>query len=298
MKTIRLAFILALLFLVAGCATAPLAPVLDMQNVRLISDQQYYFGEGADPVRHLLDIYLPKSGTNWPTVLILHGGAWIVNDKSVIGNLGYALANAGVAAVCANYRLYPQAKHPQQVNDLTRALHWTRMHLIGRGADTDNLFIIGYSAGAPLAALTALDPGYLWPFNLNPRILRGVITISGVYDVKEIPWPLRFVFTSSPQVWKKASPILHVRGDAPPFLILHAQDDITLTKTKSVKVQSRLFYEALKRAGTEVSLYEIPDCNHDQVVEQAGRRPDSETFGRIMEFINVNKLSQDPSAKD
>ena len=288
----RIRFLLALFVLgiMLGCSPRPpLPPLLPIENVCTIQDQPYFFLPGRDETRHRLDIYLPTVGKDWPTALILHGGAWIVNDKSVIGNLGQALAHQGVAAVCINYRLFPSAQHPAQVTDLVRALRWTKTHLPAYGANTDDMFLIGYSAVALLVALAALDPKYLKTHGMHSKDLRGVAVVSGVYDVEVIPPPLRLVFTNRPEVWTEASPIWHVRADAPPFLVLYGERDIVLSERKSVKKQSYLFVEALKKASASVSIYEVPHSNHDQVMEQVGRQADSPTLRRLLDFISANR---------
>jgi len=261
--------------------------------VHVIQDVRYFQGSDKDARRHSLDIYLPTQGTNWPTAVVVHGGGWVVNDKSVVENLGYALANAGVAVVCPNYRLFPHTRHPAQVLDVARAVSWTRRNLAEYVADTDNFFLIGYSSGALLTALIALDARYLQAEGLDPNELRGVAVLSGIYEVNAVPMPLRLVFTHHREVWQEASPINHVRSDAPPFLILYAEHDLALTGSVSVEAQSHAFYKALKKIGVSVEIKEVANCNHDGIVEQVGRQPTSETLTFLLDFLPADGSDDD-----
>jgi acetyl esterase/lipase len=50
-------------------------------------------------------------------------------------------------------------------------------------ADLDRVFISGHSAGGHLASLVAVDPQYLREQQVEPSFIKGVISISGVYQV-------------------------------------------------------------------------------------------------------------------
>ncbi len=273
-----------------ACHSTKLPPISGKEKVTVLKNVRYYQGDDMDPLGHSLDIYLPNHRANWPTAVVVHGGGWVVNDKNVVANLGYALANAGIAVVCSNYRLFPKAQHPAQVRDVARAISWTKENLGDHGADTDNLFLIGYSSGALLTALAALDKQYLQEEGLNPNILNKVVVISGIYDVKAVPMPLRLVFTHHPKIWQEASPINHIRPDAPPFLILYAEHDFAITDQLSIKEQSQVFYDVLLKNGVSVDIKEIANCNHDGIVEQVGRGEKSDTLAILLDFIGGRYL--------
>jgi dipeptidyl aminopeptidase/acylaminoacyl peptidase len=57
--------------------------------------------------------------------------------------------------------------------------------------------------------------------------------------------------------WIEASPLYRVFPEAPPFLIIHGeQDDVVYVE------QSRKFYDALRQAGIEASLHLLPGQGH------------------------------------
>ena len=99
-----------------------------------------------------------------PTLLQIHGGAWIVGSKNEQGiPLMLHLAARGWVCVSANYRLSPRATFPDHLVDVKRAIAWIREHGAEYGANPDFLVVTGGSAGGHLAALVALtanDPEY------------------------------------------------------------------------------------------------------------------------------------------
>src|SRR5947209_6101335 len=54
-------------------------------EVRRVLDVPYYDGPGKDDFRHRLDLYLPKGRTDYPVVVLVHGGAWIMGDNRCCG---------------------------------------------------------------------------------------------------------------------------------------------------------------------------------------------------------------------
>ena len=90
-----------------------------------LRDVAYYDDAQADAHRHKLDLYLPKGQKDFPVVVFVHGGAWMLGDNRCCGlysSVGEFLASQGIAAVLPNYRLSPSVKHPEHIKDVARAL--------------------------------------------------------------------------------------------------------------------------------------------------------------------------------
>jgi acetyl esterase/lipase len=154
--------------------------VLRLNNV------PYRDGPCADDRRQQLDLFLPKGRTDFPVVVLVHGGAWMVGDNRCCGlqsSVGEFLASQGVGAVLPNYRLSPAVRHPEHVRDVARAFAWTRAHIAEYGGRPDQLFLAGHSAGGHLAALLATDETYLRAEGLSTADVKGVVAISGVYRI-------------------------------------------------------------------------------------------------------------------
>jgi acetyl esterase/lipase len=151
-----------------------------------LRDVSYYDGADADAHRHTLDLYLPRGKRDFPVVVFVHGGAWMMGDNRCCGlqsSVGEFLASQGIGAVLPNYRLSPNVKHPEHAKDIARAVAWTKTHIGNHGGDPSQLFLMGHSAGGHLVALLATDSRYLNNEGMSVAHLRGVIAVSGVYRI-------------------------------------------------------------------------------------------------------------------
>lgn len=229
--------------------------------------------------RGLLDVYR-RRGTdarNAPVLLQVHGGAWTVGSKRVQGvPLMRQMAARGWVCVTINYRLAPRDPFPAQLVDVKRAIAWVREHGPAYGADPAFVAITGGSAGghlAALAALTANDPAYQPGFEDADTRLQAAAPHYGVYDLagasgSKKARQLRDVFVARSVLRKdprseigefeKASPLLRVGPDAPPFLVVHGHRD-TLVEVS----QARQFVAALRAVSTRTVAYaELPGTQH------------------------------------
>src|SRR5262249_45355842 len=134
-----------------------------------------------------LDVYRHRGAPQrCPTLLQIHGGAWVVGNKNQQGlPLMQHLAARGWVCVSADYRLSPHATFPEHLIDLKRAIEWIRAHGSEYGANPDFLVVTGGSAGGHLASLvglTANDPEYQPGFESVDTMVQGCVAFYGVYD--------------------------------------------------------------------------------------------------------------------
>jgi len=191
-----------------------------------------------------LDVYAPRSpGERRPAILQIHGGAWIVGDKREQGiPLLKYLAAQGWVCFNANYRLSPGATWPDHLVDCKSAVRWIREHADDYGVDPGFVAVTGGSAGGHLAsmvALTAGDPEYQPGFEDADTSVQAAVPFYGVYDFTNragtmppefLSWFLepmimkRFI-AEDPEAFHRASPLDRVHPDAPPFFVIHGDND-------------------------------------------------------------------------
>jgi acetyl esterase/lipase len=249
--------------------------------VKTIKDVTYYDGEDADKVKHKLDLYLPKDKDGFPVFFFVHGGAWVHGDKNffnLYSTLGSTFAKQGIGVVVTNYRLSPGVQHPEHVKDVARAFAWTYKNIEKYGGRPDQIFVGGHSAGAHLAALLASDDTYLKAEGLSADKIKGVIPISGMYQIPDKLLPA--VFGKDEEVRRKASPLNHARAGLPPFLILYADKDLPGCD----KDQGEAFAKALNDIGTKVTTLAVKDSNHYLIIlnTASGKGPAPQA---ILDFI-------------
>ena len=224
--------------------------------------------------RNLLDVYhRVDKPSGCPTLVQVHGGAWVIGDKREQGRpLMLHLAARGWVCFAPNYRLSPRATWPDHLVDVKRAIAWVREHGHEYGADPGFLVVTGGSAGGQIAALcglTADDPQWQPGFEDADTSVQAVAPYYGVYDlqnetgttaarVRASRLLARLVMkTRDPAVYASASPVAQVR-DAPPFLVVHGAND-TLVPVQ----EARLLVERLRAVSSEPVLYlELPGTQH------------------------------------
>ena len=231
-------------------------------SVRVVPNVSYAAGKPAEHKTDQVDIYLPEGKKLFPVVLAIHGGGLTAGDKSEETHIGRTLARAGVGTVVINYRLSPSVSHPGHIEDVAEAFAWVKHHIADYGGDPSNVYLVGHSAGAYLISLLALDPHYLAVHKLSPADIGGVISVSGFYDVTSVaPSRSRQIWGYDPVVWRAASPIHHVRANAPPFLILYADHDELWRRSQNQEMAA-----ALKKAGhPKVEIRQILHRDHMSV---------------------------------
>ena len=191
-------------------------------NVEVQAGISYTEGAPADADKHKLDLYLPRDKKNFPVLVFLHGGSWRTGDRSLYRALGDRFARAGIGVAIPSYRLMPQNPHPAQIEDVAAAFAWVVRNIAQHGGDASRIYLSGHSAGAHLAALLALDERYLRKFDLPRTAIRGVIAMSGIYDVDNLD---TFLVAADKGDKHDASPVAHAHSGAPPFLISYCQWD-------------------------------------------------------------------------
>lgn len=262
----------------AGCGHHAPSGVTEETNVA------YHQGSGADQAYHYLDLYLPSGASDYPVVVFVHGGEWEGGDKSDGKTFGETLAQNGIGVASINYGLAPAVENPEQARDVARALAWVKANLPGRGADQNHIFLCGYSAGGQLVSLIASNSPYLNEQGLKLSDIKGVICLSGVYNMVSIGQYLGFalqpIFGTDPNAFAQASPQLLISPQAPPFLILYAQSDLA-----SLPEQARAYAQALQQAGVKVTIQQIAGRDHTTMQSLLGTKGDPATAD-LLDFLS------------
>jgi len=120
-------------------------------EVRAVEDITVPGGDGPRPAR----VYRPSAPGQLPTIVLLHGGGFVIGDLDTHDLTARTLANACAAVVVSvDYRLAPEHPWPAGVEDAIAATRWASTALASLGGDS-RLAVAGDSAGGNLAAVTA-----------------------------------------------------------------------------------------------------------------------------------------------
>ena len=218
---------------------------------------------GQDP-RQKLDVYLPKKiAPNAKVVIFFYGGSWRDGSKTDYRFVAKALTSRGFILVLPDYRLYPAVTFPAFVEDGAAAVRWTRDHIADFGGDTNQLYLMGHSAGSHIAALLTLDAHYLKAVGLERNAIRATATLSGPYDFTPNPWD-RPVFnqpTNATDINPQIEPITFVDGHEPPMLLVQGLRDKIVAPSNAINLAARI-----RQAGGQVTCITYPKRGHAAVV--------------------------------
>ena len=139
--------------------------------------------------RQRFDVYVPgrslaeaDKASGSPLVIFFYGGSWDMGSRQEYRFAGEALAAQGFTVMVVDYRLYPQVRYPDFLQDCARAVGYGLAHARELGADPHRVFLVGHSAGAYNVAMLALDPRWLRAAGHSPDELAGWVGLAGPYN--------------------------------------------------------------------------------------------------------------------
>ena len=250
--------------------------------------------------RHVLDIYTPQdpAGKSLPVMFWIHGGGWQTGDKSDVALKPKVLTERGFVFVSTNYRLLPEVRMDDLIDDIARSVGWVHRNIAKYGGDPTRIFLGGHSSGAQLAALTCIDDRYLKKEGMSFNVLKGCIAVDGdTYDIPKIimtaehrqalyggkmfTFGHRQKFGNDPEKHVDFSAVTHVaKGKGiPPFLILY------FSGNPDTRAQAERLESVLKEAGIPAKSYGKGDSNHSRLNDDLGK-PDDPATHEFYRFLD------------
>lgn len=180
------------------------SPPIELPGIDSRYAQDVAYG---DAERNLLDIYLPACSEPTPLVIFIHGGGFILGDKSTMGHAERVeeieqFLQSCIAYATINYTLLAipffeeglsaaadQGGIQTSLNDAARALQFLRYYHDSLNIDPNNVALFGVSAGAGASLWLGTHDDMADPNNADP-ILRestrvkavGAISTQSTYD--------------------------------------------------------------------------------------------------------------------
>lgn len=211
----------------------------------------------------LADVYRPEGAGPFPSVLLIHGGAWKRGDRAQVEGLAERIAARGYLVVSATYRLVPEFVWPAQLQDIQQAVRWMRSaEGVAQGIDPQRIGTFGYSAGAHLAALVAAvaDDPVLGDARTRIKAVVAGGTPADLPRFKDgrlVPAFLGGYWPEKKDAFYAASPITHISAGDPPVFLYHARWDWLVPFE-----QAEVYKAALDQAGITSELFVIRGHGH------------------------------------
>lgn len=236
---------------------------------------------------HKLDIYRPeKTEGTLPVILNLHGGGLVLCNRKVNRPFCAELARRGFLVFSVDYPLVPQAKVPEILSDVARAMDFVRDSIGEYGGDPERVYLVGDSAGAFLSV-------YELAAQKNGSLAQALGLIPGKLEVKAVAFISGMFYTAKMDSvgaflrkdfygkdWKSnpfrafADPAVpEVAGAMPPCFLVTAKLD-------NLRPYTLAFCKGLKGAKAEYILRDLPlkpGLDHDFVIVKP-EMPEAQTI--------------------
>lgn len=216
-----------------------------------------------------LDLYTPKPKPAGliPGIVVIRGGGWKQGDKNGFAPIAAGLAARGFAAACIEYRVVPDVKVTDCVNDTKAAVRWMRAEGKQYGIQTDAIGAIGGSAGGHLVALlaTSYKISKLEGNGGHPEVssrIQAVVPMAPVVDFSSFRQQKQGggagqILAGDPGLIELLSPVTHLDGDAAPMLLIHSDGDKTVPIAQSEEMLARC-----RKAGVAAGMVTINGAPH------------------------------------
>ena len=251
MKIVALLFASLALWLMTECPSS----AVDLTDIEYAN---------AGGVRLTLDAHVPDGNGPFPAAILVHGGGWVAGDKQqYITYIFQPLSDAGFAWFSINYRLAPQFRFPADADDVESAIQFVKANAAKYKVDPKRIALIGESAGGHLVS-------YVGARNRPDSRVAAVVSMYGVHDFvaaavqwKPLPHELLDLFgitavtaETAPELIK-ASPVVYISKEMPPFLLMHGSKDEDVPYEQSVEMCDKM-----KKAGAHCDLITIEGAPH------------------------------------
>lgn len=238
-------------------------PLLAMAGGTVIENIPYT--ANTDPYsaqRCRLDIYQPADGTDLPVVVWFHGGGLTGGNK----HIPEELKNSGLVVVAANYRLIPEAKTEECIDDAAAAVAWVFRNIRQYNGSTQKIFVAGHSAGGYLTSMIGLDKTWLARHGVDADSIAGLIPFSGQAITHFARRRQQGIGELQPAV-DELAPLFHVRPDAPPYIIITGDREQEIFGRYE---ENAYLWRMLKLVGHKATyIYELDGYDHGDMARPA-----------------------------
>lgn len=202
-----------------------------------------------------LNFYYPKDEANYTTVIWFHGGGLTGGEKVIPAYL----KDKKIAVVGVGYRFSPQAEVKDIIADAAEAVKWTMDHVEHYGGDKKKIIVGGYSAGAYLALMLALDSSYLDKHGISPKEFLGIASFSSQTITHFTARKEKGIKELQPTV-DALAPLYWVRKELPNILLITGDRELEMIGRYE---ENAYLHRMLRLVGnTNVELLELEGYGH------------------------------------
>ena len=271
------------------------------QEYEVVAEDLEYGRAGDTPL--IARLYRPRGVTGFASVVNVHGGAWVANDRLQMAVINQAIAASGTAVLALDFRMPPAASYPASIADINLGIRWLKTN-IGKwgGGDARRIGGIAGSSGGHQLWLNVMRPR-------DPRYaalkLPNAGDVDASLDFVAVCWPISdpvaryrmaretgnerlvknhdaYFLTEAAMAEANPQTILE-RGEAknlPPALLIQGTADNNVTPDMADR-----FVAAYAKAGGRIALRKFEGQPHTFIVQNPTSAASVEAIGLIVNFV-------------
>jgi dipeptidyl aminopeptidase/acylaminoacyl peptidase len=167
--------------------------------------------------------------------------------------------------VSVNYRLFPQCKCPDYIDDAAMAVAWTFENIEKYGGNKEQIYVSGHSAGGYLTLMVTLAKEYMAKYGADAGKIAKSYPVSGQTVTHYTIRKERGLPDGIPVIDEYAPMTYAARGGAPMVLISGDRELEMLARYE----ENFHLQALLKHFGHDSVLYEMQGFNHGTVLAPA-----------------------------
>lgn len=226
----------------------------------------------------LCDVYLPTTGGALPSVVVVHGGGFVIGHRRMkpVRLVATRLCQAGFAVCAVDYRLLLRGGGLHaQVEDVTAAAAFWRTECARFGCDPARISMLGFSAGASLMLLHA---------SASEHAYHRLVSLYGAIDFHHMSGRRAELLlgmilgTRDRREWEAKSPSSHAHMTSP-LLTIHGTDDDLVPVGHAKRL-----HESRQARGLPSELELVPGMRHGWL-NDASLPETEQAIARILTFL-------------
>jgi len=192
-----------------------------------------------------------------PAVVIFHGGGWSIGSPTWAFKDAKHYSELGLIGISGHYRLSNRRDITpiEAMQDAKDLILWLKMNADSLGIDKNKIAVAGWSAGAHLAASTAIFADSLVNEKISSKP-NALLLNSPAVDLANESWFNKMLNDRSVSA-ASLSPLEFVVKGLPPTILLQGRDD-TVTPLKG----TQLFYDKMNECGNYCELWIYDNVGH------------------------------------
>jgi acetyl esterase len=261
----------------------------------------------ADDIPLIARLYRPRGVTGFASVVNVHGGAWVANDRLQMAVINEAIAGSGTAVLALDFRMPPVAAYPASIADINLGIRWLKANIGKWGGDGRCVGGLAGSSGGHQLWLNVMRPR-------DPRYaahkLANSDDLDASLDFVVVCWPIsdpvarykmaretgneRLVknhdayFPTEADMAEANPQTILEKGEAknlPPALLIQGTADNNVTPDMPDR-----FVAAYTKAGGRITLRKFEGEPHTFIVVNPTSPASVEAIGLIVDFVRAQTM--------